>query len=134
MELTISVPKDEEPFTRDEFGLYLAKKGFMKKLIEIEIAEKLASQSKLDIGPVNSFCGRVSLEEEAMVVEHHRLFFQGGLCHSSKVSLQPAHATINNLGLHNRGIEEVRRPHGPNRVNPGLGVIGAPFDLDHTKS
>jgi hypothetical protein len=47
MELTISVPKDEEPFTRDEFGLYLAKKGFMKKLIEIEIAEKLASQSKL---------------------------------------------------------------------------------------
>jgi hypothetical protein len=47
MELTISIPKDEERFTRDEFGLYLAKKGFMKKLIEIEMAEKLAADSKL---------------------------------------------------------------------------------------
>ena len=47
MELTISIPKDEEYFTRDEFGLYLAKKGFMKKLIEIEMAEKLAADSKL---------------------------------------------------------------------------------------
>lgn len=47
MELTISIPKDEERFTRDEFGLYLAKKGFMKKLIEIEMAEKLAAESKL---------------------------------------------------------------------------------------
>jgi hypothetical protein len=47
MELTISIPKDEERFTRDEFGLYLAKKGFMKKLIEIEMAEKLAAGSKL---------------------------------------------------------------------------------------
>ncbi|MGD2092270.1 MAG: hypothetical protein PVH61_39245 [Candidatus Aminicenantes bacterium] len=47
MELTISIPKDEERFTRDEFSLYLAKKGFMKKLIEIEMAEKLAAESKL---------------------------------------------------------------------------------------
>ena len=47
MELTISIPKDEERFTRDEFGVYLAKKGFMKKLIEIEMAEKLAAESKL---------------------------------------------------------------------------------------
>jgi len=47
MELTISIPKDEERFTRDEFGLYLAKKGFMKKLIEIKMAEKLAAESKL---------------------------------------------------------------------------------------
>ena len=47
MELTMSISKDEERFTRDEFGLYLAKKGFMKKLIEIEIAEKLAAESKL---------------------------------------------------------------------------------------
>jgi hypothetical protein len=47
MELTISISKDEERFTRDEFGLYLAKKGFMKKLIEIEMAEKLAAESKL---------------------------------------------------------------------------------------
>jgi hypothetical protein len=47
MELTISIQKDEERFTRDEFGLYLAKKGFMKKLIEIEMAEKLAAESKL---------------------------------------------------------------------------------------
>ena len=47
MELTISISKDEERFTRDEFGLYLAKKGFMKKLIEIEMAEKLTAQSKL---------------------------------------------------------------------------------------
>jgi hypothetical protein len=54
MELTINVPKDEEPFTRDEFGLYLAKKGFMKKLIEIEIAEKLASKSKLTEKDVES--------------------------------------------------------------------------------
>jgi len=47
MELTISISKDEERFTRDEFGLYLAKKGFMKRLIEIEMAEKLAARSKL---------------------------------------------------------------------------------------
>jgi hypothetical protein len=47
MELTISIPKDEELFTRDEFGLFLAKKGFMKKLIEIEMAEKLAAESQL---------------------------------------------------------------------------------------
>lgn len=47
MNLTIKIPKDEERFTRDEFGLYLAKRGFMKKLIEIEMAEKLAAQSKL---------------------------------------------------------------------------------------
>jgi hypothetical protein len=54
MELTITVPKDEEPFTRDQFGLYLAKKDFMKKLIEIEIAEKLASMSKLTEEDVES--------------------------------------------------------------------------------
>ncbi len=47
MELTISISKDEERFTRDEFGLHLAKKGFMKKLIEIEMAERLAAQSRL---------------------------------------------------------------------------------------
>jgi len=47
MELTISISKDEERFTRDEFGLFLAKKGFMKRLIEIEMAEKLAAQSQL---------------------------------------------------------------------------------------
>jgi len=47
MELTINISKDEERFTRDEFGLYLAKKGFMKRLIEIEMAEKLAARSKL---------------------------------------------------------------------------------------
>jgi hypothetical protein len=47
MELTISISKDEERFTRDEFGLFLAKKGFMKRLIEIEMAEKLAAQSHL---------------------------------------------------------------------------------------
>jgi hypothetical protein len=47
MNLTINIPKDEERFTRDEFGLYLAKRGFMKKLIEIEMAEKLAAESKL---------------------------------------------------------------------------------------
>jgi hypothetical protein len=47
MELTINIPKDEELFTRDEFGLYLAKRGFIKKLIEIEMAEKLAAESKL---------------------------------------------------------------------------------------
>jgi len=47
MELTMSISKDEERFTKDEFGLYLAKKGFMKKLIEIEIAEKLTAESKL---------------------------------------------------------------------------------------
>jgi hypothetical protein len=53
MELTISISKDEERFTRDEFGLYLAKKGFMKKLIEIEMAEKLAAESKLTEDDVN---------------------------------------------------------------------------------
>jgi len=53
MELTISIPRDEELFTRDEFGLYLAKKGFMKKLIEIEIAEKLAAESKLTAADVD---------------------------------------------------------------------------------
>lgn len=53
MELTISIPRDEELFTRDEFGLYLAKKGFMKKLIEIEIAEKLAAESKLTTADVD---------------------------------------------------------------------------------
>lgn len=47
MELTINISKDEEFFTRDVFGLYLAKKGFMKKLIEIEMAEKMASDSML---------------------------------------------------------------------------------------
>jgi hypothetical protein len=47
MELTISISKDEEQFTKDEFGLFLAKKGFMKRLIEIEMAEKLAAQSHL---------------------------------------------------------------------------------------
>ena len=47
MELTINISKDEEKFTRDVFGLYLAKKTFMKKLIEIEMAEKLASHSML---------------------------------------------------------------------------------------
>jgi hypothetical protein len=47
MELTISISKDEERFTRDEYGLYLAKKGFMKRLIEIEMAERLAAQSRL---------------------------------------------------------------------------------------
>ena len=47
MNLTIKIPEDEERFTRDEFGLYLAKRGFMKKLIEIEMAEKLAAESKL---------------------------------------------------------------------------------------
>lgn len=47
MELTISIPGDEELFTRDEFGLYLAKRGFMKRLIEIEMAERLAAESKL---------------------------------------------------------------------------------------
>ena len=53
MNLTINIPKDEERFTRDEFGLYLAKKGFMKKLIEIEMAEKLAAESKLTEDHVN---------------------------------------------------------------------------------
>ncbi|MCX6581533.1 MAG: hypothetical protein NT166_15270 [Candidatus Aminicenantes bacterium] len=48
MELTINIAKDEELFTRDVFGLYLAKKAFMKKLIEIEMAEKLASHSMLE--------------------------------------------------------------------------------------
>jgi hypothetical protein len=47
MELTINIPKDEELFTRDEFGLFLAKKGLMKKLIEIEMAEKLSKDSHL---------------------------------------------------------------------------------------
>ncbi len=47
MELTIHIPKDEERFTRDEFGLFLAKKGLMKRMIEIEMAEMLASKSKL---------------------------------------------------------------------------------------
>jgi hypothetical protein len=47
MELTISISTDEERFTKDEFGLFLAKKGFMKRLIEIEMAEKLAAQSYL---------------------------------------------------------------------------------------
>ena len=47
MELTISISKDEERFTKDEFGLFLAKKGFMKRLIEIEMAEKLAAQSQM---------------------------------------------------------------------------------------
>lgn len=53
MNLTINIPKDEERFTRDEFGLYLAKRGFMKKLIEIEMAEKLAAESKLTEDQVN---------------------------------------------------------------------------------
>lgn len=53
MNLTIKIPKDEERFTRDEFGLYLAKRGFMKKLIEIEMAEKLAAESKLTEDQVN---------------------------------------------------------------------------------
>jgi hypothetical protein len=59
MELTISIPKDEERFTRDEFGLYLAKKGFMKKLIEIEMAEKLAADSKLTEDDVKDLSGMV---------------------------------------------------------------------------
>jgi hypothetical protein len=59
MELTISIPKDEEHFTRDEFGLYLAKKGFMKKLIEIEMAEKLAADSKLTEDDVKDLSGMV---------------------------------------------------------------------------
>lgn len=47
MELTINISKDEESFVKDAFGLYLAKKVFMKKLIEIEMAEKMASSSIL---------------------------------------------------------------------------------------
>lgn len=47
MELTLNISKDEEFLTKDKFGLYLAKKSFMKKLIEIEIAEKIASSSKI---------------------------------------------------------------------------------------
>jgi len=47
MELTINISKDEEQFTKDEFGLFLAKKVLMKRLIEIEMAEKLAAQSRL---------------------------------------------------------------------------------------
>ena len=54
MELKISTSKDEERFTRDEFGLFLAKKGFMKRLIEIEMAEKLAAQSKLTDNDVDA--------------------------------------------------------------------------------
>ncbi|HLP48990.1 MAG TPA: hypothetical protein VK469_23820 [Candidatus Kapabacteria bacterium] len=47
MELTLNISKDEKFLTKDKFGLYLAKKSFMKKLIEIEIAEKIASSSKI---------------------------------------------------------------------------------------
>lgn len=47
MEVKIKIPEDEELFIKDEFGLFLAKKGFIKKLIEIEMAEKLAAESKL---------------------------------------------------------------------------------------
>lgn len=47
MEVKIKIPKDEELFIKDEFGLFLAKKEFIKKLIEIEMAEKLAAESKL---------------------------------------------------------------------------------------
>jgi len=47
MEIKIKIPKDEELFIKDEFGLFLAKKGFMKKLIEIEMAERLAAESQL---------------------------------------------------------------------------------------
>jgi hypothetical protein len=47
MELTINIARDEERFTRDEFALYLAKRDFMKRLIEIEMAERLAAESRL---------------------------------------------------------------------------------------
>ncbi|MGE5342887.1 MAG: hypothetical protein ACM3SY_15545 [Candidatus Omnitrophota bacterium] len=47
MELKITICKDEEPFMKDEFALFLAKKGFMKKLIEIEMAERIVSESRL---------------------------------------------------------------------------------------
>jgi hypothetical protein len=59
MELTINISKDEESFTRDVFGLYLAKKAFMKKLIEIEMAEKMASDSTLEEETVEELSDRV---------------------------------------------------------------------------
>jgi hypothetical protein len=46
---------DEEFFTRDVFGLYLGKKGFMKKLIEIEMAEKMASAACYKKKPTKSY-------------------------------------------------------------------------------
>lgn len=59
MELKIKIPKDEEIFVKDDFGLFLAKKGFMKKLIEIEMAEKLAAESKLTGDDVEELSGIV---------------------------------------------------------------------------
>lgn len=48
MEIKVNIAKDEEAFVRDEFSLFLAKRNLMKKLIEIEMAEKLTAESRLD--------------------------------------------------------------------------------------
>jgi hypothetical protein len=59
VELRIQIPEDEALFVKDDFTLLLAKRELMKRLIEIEMAEKLVYESKLSKGDIDDLSEKV---------------------------------------------------------------------------
>ena len=71
MEIKVKIAKDEEPFVRDEFSLFLAKRALMKKLIEMEMAEKLAAGSQLNENGVDELSELVKKDLYSKVKSLH---------------------------------------------------------------
>jgi len=72
MELKIVLAKDEERFASNEIALFLAKKNVIKKLIEMDMAEKLTAESRLTEADADELADLVKESMYAKMKSHEK--------------------------------------------------------------